>query len=43
MARLSALETREPHEAEDVAEMIDILRRKMARDHVASGWRSSSR
>ncbi len=35
MARLSALETREPREAEHVAEMIDILRRKMARDHVA--------
>ena len=35
MARLSALETREPDEAKHVAEMIDILRRKMARDYVA--------
>lgn len=35
MARLSALEAREPHEAKHVAEMIDILRRKMARDYVA--------
>jgi len=35
MARLSALETREPDEAKHVAEMIDILRRKMARDSVA--------
>jgi hypothetical protein len=35
MARLSALEAREPHEAEHIAEMIAILRRKMARDSVA--------
>lgn len=35
MARLSALEAREPDEAKNVAEMIDILRRKMARDYVA--------
>lgn len=35
MARLSVLEAREPNEAKHVAEMIDILRRKMARDHVA--------
>ncbi len=35
MARLSALEAREPQEAKHVAEMIDIMRRKMARDYVA--------
>src|SRR5512140_2198627 len=34
MARLSALEAREPNEAKHVAEMIGILQRKMARDHV---------
>ncbi len=35
MARLSALEVREPDEAKNIEEMIDILRRKMARDYVA--------
>ena len=34
MTRLSPLEEREPREAEHVAEMIDILRRKMERDYV---------
>lgn len=35
MARLNPLEKREPQEAAHVAEMIDILRRKMERDYAA--------
>lgn len=33
MKKLNALETREPHEAAHIREMIDILRRKMERDY----------
>jgi hypothetical protein len=33
MSKLSAFETREPNEADNIAEMIDILRRKMERDY----------
>lgn len=41
MSRLSSLETREPHEAAHIAEMIDILRRKIARDYIAGRCRRS--
>ena len=39
MTRLSALEKREPEEAANIAEMTDILRRKMERDYAKGSTR----